>query len=596
MKAKTTAILLVQMIFAGFLNINAQEKISDFNKEEIKSLMFKVTDWQNQHTEHLAKYRPLNWHFGAYYIGIMSLYEATGEKKYFDQMYQLGEKYSWATENDIYDADRIAVGQMYLDIYKEKKNPKIIERLKWVLDAHIKRKPKADVRFDGNPYRREWWTWCDALFMAPPTFAKMYEVTGEEEYLDYAIENWLITTDYLWDKEENLIYRDDRYFEQRTPSGQKVFWSRGNGWVFAGLAHMLNVIPEDHPKRSHFVEQFKGMARKLAEIQSEDGMWRPSLLDVEVFPQPETSGSAFFCYGMLWGMNKGLLSKDEFEHVAVKAWNALEKQVNDEGRLGHVQPPGRGPKHFTRDEWHEYGTGAFLLAGSELCRSIDKRAYPESHIKGKILYENTFSSQQDVADWIMEGPGETEFKENWMHMYSPQEKGHHVFWCPNDFPASFIAEWELQNIETDAGLCIIFFAAKGINGEDIFDPAFPERDGTFRQYTKSKQFNNYHISYYANGKDKPAREIAHLRKNTGFNKVQIGEPGIPVKSTAIHTMKLIKDGAHIVMFVDNRKIIDWTDDSNEYGPVLEGGKIGFRQMQWTHFRYRNFKVWELGNE
>ena len=596
MKTRTTAVLMVQMIFTGFLNTNAQEKISDFNKEEIVALMFRVTDWQNQHTEHVEKYNPLNWHLAAYYIGIMEMYKVSGEKKYFDQMYALGEAHNWTTLNEVYDADRIAVGQMYLDVYSEKKEPGIIDHLKWVLDAHLRRKPQADVRFDGNPYAREWWSWCDALFMAPPTFVKMYEATGEKEYLEYAIEHWLTTIGYLWDKEENLIYRDDRFFDQRTPSGQKVFWSRGNGWVFAGLARMLDVIPEDHPKRALFVEQFKGMAEKLAGIQGKDGMWRPSLLDVEAFPQPETSGSAFFCYGMLWGMNKGLLSRDEFEPVAVKAWNALKQQVNDEGRLGYVQPPGSEPRPFTRDEWHEYGTGAFLLAGSELCRSIDKAPTRETWKKGQIIYENSFSSPQDVAGWIMEGPGKTEFQENWMHMYSPKEEGHHVFWCPEDFHASFIAEWELQNIEPDAGLCIIFFAAEGVNGEDIFDPSFPARDGTFNQYTKSKYFNNYHISYYANGKDKRAREVAHIRKNSGFNIVQVGEPGIPVESTAIHRMKLIKDGAHIVMFVDDRRIIDWTDDGREYGPVLEGGKMGLRQMQWTHFRYRNFKVWELENE
>lgn len=215
--------------------------------------------------------------------------------------------------------------------------------------------------------------------------------------------------------------------------------------------------------------------------------------------------------------------------------------------------------------------------------------------KGVLLYENALGSKEDVADWKMEGPGVTEFKEGWMHMYSPNEKFHHVFWCPKDFPSSFIAEWELQNQKIDAGLCIVFFAVKGSNGEDIFDPSFPKRDGTFNQYTKSEKLNCYHISYYANGRDNPGREISHLRKNKGFYMVVEKEPGIPIKSTAIHKMTLIKDKARIVMYVDKRKIIDWTDDGKKYGPVLNDGKIGFRQMQWTHFRYKDFKVWELKN-
>jgi len=168
-----------------------------------------------------------------------------------------------------------------------------------------------------------------------------------------------------------------------------------------------------------------------------------------------------------------------------------------------------------------------------------------------------------------------------------------VFWCSNDFPENFIAEWDVQNREPDAGLCIVFFAAKGINGGGIFDSTLPKRDGTFSGYTKGA-INNYHISYYANGKDDPGRETANLRKNKGFHKVQVGESGIPLHSTAIHKVQLIKLEGSIRMFIDNRKIIDWTDDGKTYGKVLGSGKIGFRQMKWTHFAYRNFNVWAVG--
>jgi hypothetical protein len=223
---------------------------------------------------------------------------------------------------------------------------------------------------------------------------------------------------------------------------------------------------------------------------------------------------------------------------------------------------------------------------------VDAQNLTDEFKKGDLLYQNPLESKEDVVNWRMEGAGVTEFKEGWMEMYSPDETFHHVLWCPVDFPGSFIAGWELQNVEPDAGLCIIFFSAKGDNGESIFDSSFPKRDGTFNQYTKSKYFNNYHISYYANGKDNKEREVAHLRKNKGFAKVQVGELGIPVKSTEIHKMTLIKDNARIVMYVDDRKIIDWTDDRKKQ-PVWQEGKMGFRQMKWTHFRYRNFKVWEL---
>lgn len=213
---------------------------------------------------------------------------------------------------------------------------------------------------------------------------------------------------------------------------------------------------------------------------------------------------------------------------------------------------------------------------------------------GRILYENDFSIPDQLEDWKMEGPGKTEFKEGWMHMYSPDEEWHHVYWCPMDFPESFAAEWEMQNMNPDAGLCIVFFAAGGINGEDIFDPLLPERDGTFRYYTKDK-LKSYHISYYANNPKNQEREASHLRKNNMFEIMQTGPEGIAKHATDIHHIRLVKDRARIVMLIDGKKIIDWTDDGKTHGPVYGGGKIGFRQMQWSHFRYRNFKVQEIND-
>jgi hypothetical protein len=216
----------------------------------------------------------------------------------------------------------------------------------------------------------------------------------------------------------------------------------------------------------------------------------------------------------------------------------------------------------------------------------------QSYGQDSLIYSNPLSVSDDIKDWIMEGNGTAAFKDKWMHLFSPKSKNHHVLWCPVVFPENFIAEWEVQNQNIDAGLCIVFFAASGSNGENIFEASLPKRNGAFNNYIKGA-INNYHISYYANGKDAPEREIANLRKNKGFHKVQSDYPGIAVRSTAVHKIKLVKYQGKIMMFVDDRKIIDWTDDGQQYGPILGSGNIGFRQMKWTHFAYRNFKVWRM---
>lgn len=216
---------------------------------------------------------------------------------------------------------------------------------------------------------------------------------------------------------------------------------------------------------------------------------------------------------------------------------------------------------------------------------------------GTLLYEADMRTKASVRDWVMEGTANTEFRAGWLEMYSPDKAEHHVFWCPKEFPNSFIATWEVQNLALDSGLLIVFFAAKGEEGQDIFDPALPARDGTFTDYTEGK-IKSYHISYYANVAHEPGRVHANLRKNNTFSLLQSGAEGIPTHSSDVHQIKLIKQGAHIRLLIDERPVIDYMDDDPlvngvNTGPALGAGKIGLRQMQWSHFRYRNFKVWEI---
>ncbi|PHS03105.1 MAG: LuxR family transcriptional regulator [Blastopirellula sp.] len=212
--------------------------------------------------------------------------------------------------------------------------------------------------------------------------------------------------------------------------------------------------------------------------------------------------------------------------------------------------------------------------------------------QGKLLYQSAMDSKESVQGWVMEGPGTVEFADGWMSMKSPGEKMHHVFWCPEIFPESFVAQWEMQNQHLEAGLCIVFFAATGLKGEDVLDPSLPKRDGTFKQYNKGG-LKNYHISYYANTPNKPNRKMSHLRKNPGANMVSEGMRGIEVTSSAVHQITLLKEGPRIRLYVDQRSIIDWTDDGTMNGEPRGAGKFALRQMQWTQFRYRNFKVWEV---
>ena len=111
------------------------------------------------------------------------------------------------------------------------------------------------------------------------------------------------------------------------------------------------------------------MAARILALQQGDGLWRASLLDPESYPGGEVSGSGFYCYALAWGINNGLLDRQTYQPAVQKAWRALTQCVDNNGRVGWVQPIGADPrKNFNAESWEVYGTGAFLLAGSEVIK------------------------------------------------------------------------------------------------------------------------------------------------------------------------------------------------------------------------------------
>jgi unsaturated rhamnogalacturonyl hydrolase len=218
-----------------------------------------------------------------------------------------------------------------------------------------------------NPHHLIWW-WCDALYMGPPAWARLYHATEDPKYLAYIDRHWWRTSQYLYDPVEHLYFRDNSFLAKHEANGQKVFWSRGNGWVIAGLARVLQYMPADYPTRPQYVKQFQEMAAKIASIQGQDGLWRAGMLDPDYYGLPENSGSAFFTFAMAWGINQGILDRATFEPVVTKAWQGLVSHIHADGRLDCIQQTGSGPAHFRPSASYVYGVGAFLMAGREVNR------------------------------------------------------------------------------------------------------------------------------------------------------------------------------------------------------------------------------------
>ncbi len=341
----------------------------------------KVNDtYQAQHTPYVRAF----WDHAAYFTGNMEAYRLTGKAEY----YQYSDR--WCRHNQWQGAtsknkaewkytygegmDYVLFGdwqicfQTYIDMNNLVPAPYKEERAREVM-TYISQSEATDY----------WW-WADALYMVMPVMTKLYQLTHDEMYLDKLHANYLWSDSLMWDEEAQLYYRDGKYIWPKVTTAcdeGKSFWARGDGWVMAGLAKVLADMPEDYGGRDIFVARFRQLAEGVARCQREGGYWSRSMLCEEDAPGPETSGTAFFCYAMEWGVNNGYLDKEEYGEVIEKAWNYLyNTALQPDGTIGYVQPIGEKPdptRIVDASSQAPFGTGAWLLAACERVRYLDKK-------------------------------------------------------------------------------------------------------------------------------------------------------------------------------------------------------------------------------
>jgi rhamnogalacturonyl hydrolase YesR len=353
---------------------------SHTSAKEILSVINKVNDyWQTTHPTHGLAF----WDNAAYHTGNMEVYALTKNETFKKYSEAWAEQNRWmgATSADKTEwkfnygetPDHVLFGdwqicfQTYIDLYNVQPDEKKIARAKEVMGYEI------------STSENKYWWWADGLYMVMPVMVKMYKLTGDKKYLDKLYEYYTYANSIMYDGTEKIYYRDAKYIypSHTTASGKKDFWSRGNGWVFAGLAKVLKELPADDVHRNEYITKFTGMAQTIKNLQQAEGYWTRSLMDTAQSPGYETSGTAFFTYGFLWGINNGYLDKKEFLPVAMKGWNYLTTTaLQPDGKIGYVQPIGERAipgQVVDKNSTSNFGVGAFLLAACEMYRLGNKK-------------------------------------------------------------------------------------------------------------------------------------------------------------------------------------------------------------------------------
>ncbi len=351
---------------------------------QILSISQHVANWQLSHMGQLQPgmrpetYEPRGWVMGAFYVGLTALADQSADPNYTEAVLQHGQSQGWRLGPRPFHADDHVIGQTWIWAYEHKHDPRMIAPTRARFDAIIAAAPHGSLVFsEPKPGMeagcQDRWCWCDALFMGPPGWFELSRATGNPKFAAYADKQYWATVATLFSPKDDLFYRDTRFIGKKGPHGEKIFWSRGNGWVYAGLARIIQFLPRNAPERRRFVDLFRKMSAKLVTLQKPDGYWPVSLEGPAAGTPPETSGTGFFTFGLAYGVASGILTGPEYRSAAERGWAALVKAVEPDGKLGWVQPIGAAPEAVARDDTQLYGVGAFLLAGSAM---IDMERHP----------------------------------------------------------------------------------------------------------------------------------------------------------------------------------------------------------------------------
>jgi rhamnogalacturonyl hydrolase YesR len=293
----------------------------------------------------------------------MSVWKEAQDRTFLDQALEWGGQHNWQVGTEPGGANRLFCVQTWLELFFVKHDRAMIEPVIQWLDTKALNSPAGAKRW----YLEAWGinhTYVDSLYGAP-ALAMLAKATQDRKYLQIMQAFFDDVTGELLEKDSGLYYRDGRFIGQKTANGKKILWSRGNGWIFAGIARILEYLPEDHPSRPEYVRIFRRMASELVKRQSADGLWRPNLDDPESVPEPETTGSGFFCYGLGWGVHHGILDPATYLPAVIRAWAGLSRNVSPEGRVLRGQQVDAEPSAVKQDSTPEFATGTFLLAGSQ---------------------------------------------------------------------------------------------------------------------------------------------------------------------------------------------------------------------------------------
>jgi rhamnogalacturonyl hydrolase YesR len=421
------------IICLGLLSARAMA-LTEFDADSIVSLMQRVAHYRMtyctdikslfNHANTATHHHPIDhgdqinpwetlgqgnsWDAASFMTGLMALYRTSSDTTYLNFARRWSEAFNWqprdiANGGEIDDnygahADHECAIQTYAEIFML--DP--VESNRYMISPA--REDFSRVFDQIKPVPTKWWWWCDAIYMAPPAivrFCKASDQPLDQRFLDSMDVYYWKASGFLYDNQHKFWFRDKSFFYpgRTCINGQPMFWSCGEAWVLGGLARILEYLPQDYPHRPAYETQFREMCAAVKAQQGFNdlypGLWTTSMLDHDNYPDPETSGSAFFCFAFAWGVRNGLLDSAEYAPAINAAWRDLVKNIGDDGRLRRCQHVDLMPQTDLSNDINNSspeGEGAFLQAAAEMVlrdraetRAIAPAAMPSVKLSAIVL-------------------------------------------------------------------------------------------------------------------------------------------------------------------------------------------------------------------
>lgn len=412
----------ITFLAAAILSAASASAAPDTAKEaaKVRGIITKVNNhWQQTNPPETRSF----WDNAAYHTGNMEAYFLTGNEEWKNYSERWAEHNGWMgakgtdrsrwkydygeTDDHVLFGDWQICFQTYADLYRILPDDRRIRRAREVME------------YEMSTPRNDYWWWADGLYMVMPVMTKMHRITGDKKYLDKLYEYVLVSDSIMYDPDEALYYRDAKYVysKHKSANGKKDFWARGDGWVLAGLAKVLKDVPADWEHRPFFTDKYVRMADAVVKLQQPGGYWSRSMMDEAHAPGPETSGTAFFTYGLLWGINNGYLNDARYLEAAKKGWKYLSgKALQPDGSVGYVQPIGEkaipGQVVDVRST-SNFGTGAFLLAACEYVRYLERHHNADRDYWTSLAYSMAVPVLSNMAEGTLQKNMLVEVSPNW---------------------------------------------------------------------------------------------------------------------------------------------------------------------------------------